>query len=91
MYFPEMLFCLHNLNRDRLYKEMFSQDLESKVIFQGLTSYLGVLYNDNRDYRNRFWEQASGDEKVKIFVRFPRILKSDKIRTHIRYNLDADE
>ncbi len=80
VYFPEMLFCLHNLNRDRLYKEMFSQDLESKVIFQGLTSYLGVLYNDNRDYRNRFWEQASGDEKVKIFVRFypQTVLKSDK-------------
>ena len=59
---------------------MFSQDLESKVIFQGLTSYLGVLYNDNRDYRNRFWEQASGDEKVKIFVRFypQTVLKSDK-------------
>ena len=70
VYFPEMLFCLHNLNRDQLYKNMFSQDLDTKVIFQGLTSYLGALYNDNRDYRNRFWEQSSSDEKVKVFVRF---------------------
>lgn len=80
VYFPEILFCMHNLNRDRLYKEMFSQDLESKVIFQGAASYLGALYNDNRDYRNRFWEQSSGDEKVKIFVRFypQTTLNSDK-------------
>lgn len=70
VYFPETMFCLHNMNRDRLYKNMFSQDLDSKVIFQGLTSFLDALYNDNRDFRNRFWEQSTSDEKVKIFVRF---------------------
>ncbi|MCM1032083.1 MAG: RagB/SusD family nutrient uptake outer membrane protein [Oscillibacter sp.] len=71
LFCSEMLFGLHNMKRETLYKELFSLDLENNHLLCASVKYLTDLFSDDNDVRQSSWEAVSierGD--VKSFVKF---------------------
>lgn len=60
VYFSELLFGLHNMKRNTLYKDMYGTDLEDKNIFVVTNGFLKKIYNEDGDIRNSYWEVLSG-------------------------------
>ena len=71
IFFPEILFGIHNMKRDDLYKKLFSTDLDDKSILWVTQSYFSRMYTQENDYRNRWFENATADRgEVKMFLKF---------------------
>ncbi len=71
IFFPEILFGIHNMKRDDLYKKLFSTDLDDKSILWVTQSYFSGMYTQENDYRNRWFENATADRgEVKMFLKF---------------------
>lgn len=71
VFFQEILFGIHNMNRDDLYKKLFSADLDDKSILWVTQSYSSGMYTQENDYRNKWFENASADRgEVKVFMKF---------------------
>ena len=70
LFYSEMLFGMHNMKREELYKALFSLDLENNNLLCASTRYLTALFTDDNDVRQSSWEAVSierGD--IKSFVK----------------------
>lgn len=63
VYFSELLFGLHNMKRNTLYKDMFSTDLENNNILMASNGFLKKIFAEDGDLRNAYWEILSGDRE----------------------------
>jgi hypothetical protein len=70
--FPEVLFGMHNLLRDELFRTRFSPDLPDRIILLGRDSYLAALFNEPEDMRAQAWSVADrgGNVVVRAFTKY---------------------
>lgn len=61
LFYTEMLFGVHNMNREALYKDMFSLDLENNNLLCASNRYLEAMFQDDSDVRLNSWETVSID------------------------------
>ncbi len=71
LFYPEMLFGMHNMKRETLYKGAFSLDLENNNLLSASIKYLENLFTDDSDVRRSCWEDVSAERgDIKSFVKF---------------------
>lgn len=71
VYLGELIFGLHNMHRDALYKSLFSTDLEDKSILWAQAGFISLLYAEEGDIRKSCWESVPsnrGDRRA--FAKF---------------------
>ena len=61
LFYPEMLFGMHNMKRETLYKGAFSLDLENNNLLSASIKYLENLFTDDSDVRRSCWEDVSAE------------------------------
>ena len=67
MFYPEVIFALHNVNREDVHKDLFSTDLDENNILLSNTELIDNLY-ETRDYRYGIWEIATGRGSSDLMV-----------------------
>lgn len=71
LFYPEILFGIHNLKRETLYKDLFSLDLENNNLLSASSKFLATLFTADSDIRQNAWETAPIDRgEFKTFKKF---------------------
>lgn len=73
VYLSEQVFYVQNLKRDeRVYKALFSPDLESQYIMAASPAFISNLFtvSEQNDYRYQQWTDASSHEGMKLFLKY---------------------
>lgn len=71
VYQAELLFALHNMKRNALYKAVFSLDLEDKNILWAQADFITRIYSEDGDIRKYSWDIVSSDRgSRRAFVKF---------------------
>lgn len=87
VYMEELLFGIHNMKRDALYKALFSTDLEDKNILWAQTDFVSGIYSEDGDIRKYGWDVVSADRGPRrAFVKFYpyKAAKNDPYRYEIQ-------
>lgn len=71
VYLSELIFALHNMKRDALYKALFTTDLEDKNILWAQTNFISEIFTEEGDIRKYCWEMVSSDRGPRrAFVKY---------------------
>lgn len=71
LFYSEILFGMHNMKREQLYKDLFSLDLENSNLLCASTKFLSSLYATSSDIRQNAWEVAPIERgEFKTFKKF---------------------
>lgn len=74
VYFPELLFAIHNMKRELVYKDLFTSDLDNNYVLWATQDFVRDLFRNtgsDNEYRRRWWETVSEDRgEYMAFVRF---------------------
>lgn len=71
VYLAELLFAIHNMERNTLVKALFSLDLEDKNILWAQTNFIADIYSEDGDMRKYSWDIVPSDRGARrAFVKF---------------------
>lgn len=74
VYFSELLFAIHNMKRELIYKDLFTTDLDDNYVLWATQAFVRDLFQNtgsDNEYRKRWWETVSEDRgEYMAFVRF---------------------
>lgn len=74
LFYPEILFGIHNIKRETLYKDLFSLDLDNNNLLSASNKFLADLFTVDSDIRQNAWETAPIDRgEFKTFKKFSLI------------------
>lgn len=74
LFYPEILFGIHNIKRETLYKDLFSLDLDNNNLLSASNKFLADLFTVDSDIRQNAWEIAPIDRgEFKTFKKFSLI------------------
>ena len=67
VFWSEMLFTMHNINRVDVHRNLFSSDLDDNNILLSTATFINELY-ESMDYRYGNWETATGRASSGLMV-----------------------